>query len=177
MSRKKRENEIEFIGENFDDTGFSLIADFNDSVARYENKDFTGLEIPVLPLRNMVLFPTVVLPISVGRESSLNLIRELENSKGVMAVVCQKDPTIDDPDMDDLYPVGTIAKIVRVFDMPDHTTSVILQGLQKIELKEIVGKMPYLTGKVDSLNDTPCEHDDEFKMLISSCRESALKIF
>ena len=80
MSRKKRDNEIEIVAENVDDGNFSLIADFNEGGFKYEEDEFTGMEMPVLPLRNMVLFPTTVLPVSVGRESSLKLIRKLEKS-------------------------------------------------------------------------------------------------
>ena len=177
MSRKKRDNEIEIVAENVDDGNFSLIADFNEGGFKYEEDEFTGMEMPVLPLRNMVLFPTTVLPVSVGRESSLKLIRKLEKSKGVMAVVCQRDPSTDDPGLEDLYPVGTTARIIRVFDLPDHSTTVILQGLQRIELKDIVRTSPYLIGEVDSLSELQPVHDDEFKLLIKSCRESALKIF
>ena len=177
MSRKKRDNEIEIVAENVDDGNFSLIADFNEGGFKYEEDEFNGMEMPVLPLRNMVLFPTTVLPVSVGRESSLKLIRKLEKSKGVMAVVCQRDPSTDDPGLEDLYPVGTTARIIRVFDLPDHSTTVILQGLQRIELKDIVRTSPYLIGEVDSLSELQPVHDDEFKLLIKSCRESALKIF
>ena len=177
MSRKKRDNEIEIVAENVDDGNFSLIADFNEGGFKYEEDEFTGMEMPVLPLRNMVLFPTTVLPVSVGRESSLKLIRKLEKSKGVMAVVCQRDPSTDDPGLEDLYPVGTTARIIRVFDLPDHSTTVILQGLQRIELKDIARTSPYLIGEVDSLSELQPVHDDEFKLLIKSCRESALKIF
>ena len=177
MSRKKRDNEIEIVAENVDDGNFSLIADFNEGGFKYEEDEFTGMEMPVLPLRNMVLFPTTVRPVSVGRESSLKLIRKLEKSKGVMAVVCQRDPSTDDPGLEDLYPVGTTARIIRVFDLPDHSTTVILQGLQRIELKDIVRTSPYLIGEVDSLSELQPVHDDEFKLLIKSCRESALKIF
>ena len=177
MSRKKRDNEIEIVAENVDDGNFSLIADFNEGGFKYEEDEFTGMQMPVLPLRNMVLFPTTVLPVSVGRESSLKLIRKLEKSKGVMAVVCQRDPSTDDPGLEDLYPVGTTARIIRVFDLPDHSTTVILQGMQRIELKDIVRTSPYLIGEVDSLSELQPVHDDEFKLLIKSCRESALKIF
>ena len=142
MSRKKRDNEIEIVAENVDDGNFSLIADFNEGGFKYEEDEFTGMQMPVLPLRNMVLFPTTVLPVSVGRESSLKLIRKLEKSKGVMAVVCQRDPSTDDPGLEDLYPVGTTARIIRVFDLPDHSTTVILQGMQRIELKDIVRTSP-----------------------------------
>ena len=177
MSRKKRDNEIEIVAENVDDGNFSLIADFNEGGFKYEEDEFTGMQMPVLPLRNMVLFPTTVLPVSVGRESSLKLIRKLEKSKGIMAVVCQRDPSTDDPGLEDLYPVGTTARIIRVFDLPDHSTTVILQGMQRIELKDIVRTSPYLIGEVDSLSELQPVHDDEFKLLIKSCRESALKIF
>lgn len=177
MSRKKKENEIELIGEDIEEGGFSLIADFQEGGLKYEENEFTDMKIPVLPLRNMVLFPTTILPVSVGRESSLKLIKEIEKEKGIMAVVCQKDPATEEPGLKDLYQIGTTAKIIRVFDMPDHSTTVILQGLQKVKLNSIVSTSPYLIGEVDSVSETSNSNDDELRLLLKSCRESALRIF
>ena len=118
--------------DNFNENGFSLIADFPEGGINQEQSEFSNIVMPVLPLRNMVLFPSTLLPVSVGRESSLKLVKKLAKSKETMAVVCQKDPSVDEPGFDDLHHIGTTAKILRVFDMPDHTTTVILQGIQKI---------------------------------------------
>ena len=134
-------------------------------------------EIPILPLRNMILFPTTVLPISVGRESSLQLIRELETSRGYVGVMCQTNPEIETPIKEELHPYGTVAKIVKVFEMPDGSTTAILQGFQKIKLLEITRLAPYHTGIVESVADAPIVRDNEFKLLIKNCRKTAIKIF
>ena len=134
-------------------------------------------EIPILPLRNMILFPTTVLPISVGRESSLQLIRELETSRGYVGVMCQTNPEIETPTRDELHPYGTVAKIVKVFEMPDGSTTAILQGFQKIKLLEITRISPFHTGIVESVADSPVVRDNEFKLLIKNCRKTATKIF
>ena len=94
--------------------------------------------LPILPLRNMVLFPGVTLPITVGREKSLRLVREAARKKHLIGVVCQKDMYNDDPsDIDDFYTVGSLGEIVKILEMPDGNTTVILQGKQRFHLDEI----------------------------------------
>ena len=123
--------------DNFDESGFSMIADFHENSEQNLRYIAIDEELPILPLRNMLLFPGTVLPVSVGRESSLRLIRAIEKKKGCMGVFCQKDPNIEKPKFDELHNIGTVAKIIRVFEMPDKSTTVILQGYQKIKLKDI----------------------------------------
>ena len=163
--------------ENIENSSFSFITEFKGSYEEEIRSAKIPDELPILPLRNMVLFPTTVLPISVGRESSLQLIKELEKSGGYMGVMCQKEPTIDTPSMADLYRFGTVAKIVKVFTMPDNSTTVILQGYQKIELLEITRISPYHMGKVATIEDIETPEDNEFKLLIQNCRKTATKIF
>ena len=101
------------------------------------NEDFTGGvdevgdELPVLPLRNMVLFPGVAMPVIVGRPKSMRLIKEANQSKSLIAVVCHKDMDIEEPGLDDLYSVGVIADIVSILELPDGSTTVILQGKKR----------------------------------------------
>ena len=136
-----------------------------------------GDTLPILPLRNMVLFPTTVLPISVGRESSLKLIKEVHLNRGFLGVVCQKDPSVNSPTLDDLHSFGTVAKIIKVIEMPDKSITIIVQGYQKILLKELVETTPYLTGVVESVFDTEAPESEETKLLMSACKETASAIF
>ena len=163
--------------ENIENSSFSFITEFKGNYEEEIREANIPDELPILPLRNMVLFPTTVLPISVGRESSLQLIKELEKSGGFMAVMCQKEATVETPAQEDLYPFGTVAKIVKVFEMPDNSTTVILQGYQKIQLLEITRTFPYHLGRVMPIHDIQTPHDDEFNLLIQNCRKTATKIF
>ena len=133
--------------------------------------------VPVLPLRNMVLFPGVIMPISVAREKSLKLVREQSKNDGLIAVFAQKKKTVDDPKYSDLYKVGTIAKIVKVLDLPDNTTTVIVEGKVRVELLDITEDEPYLKGKVKAKNESvPLKHDNNFIALTDSIKELSLKI-
>ena len=133
--------------------------------------------VPVLSLRNMVLFPGVIMPISVAREKSLRLVREQSKNDGLIAVFAQKKKTVDDPKYSDLYKVGTIAKIVKVLDLPDNTTTVIVEGKVRVELLDITEKEPYLKGKVKAKSETaPHKQDNNFIALTDSIKELSLKI-
>lgn len=182
MTRKKSKGiasvlEENIPEENIENSSFSFITEFKENYEEELSNVNIPEEMPILPLRNMVLFPTTVLPISVGRDSSLQLIKELEKNGGFMGVMCQKDPTINTPSMDDMYPYGTVAKIVKVFEMPDNSTTVILQGYQKIKLVELTRIEPYHTGIVTPVADIQAVQDNEFKLLIQNCRKTATKIF
>ena len=147
------------------------------------DEDFTeGMEkvgdvLPILPLRNMVLFPGVALPVVVGRPKSMRLIKEAVHKKSLIGVVCQKDMATEEPGFDDLYETGVIADVVRVLEMPDGTTTVILQGKKRFELNEISESEPYLTGKITILEDTmPDKTDREFEALISTIKDLTVKM-
>lgn len=133
---------LEDVGDN---NGFSLITDYdgNDEQA-FEVNVKSGEILPVLPLRNMVLFPGVFLPITVGRKSSLKLIRDAEKKHKDIAVVCQRSAHTEDPKLEDLHNVGTVGRIVRVLEMPDQTTTVILQGMKRLILKDITETHPII---------------------------------
>lgn len=163
--------------EETDNNAFSLIADFEGNEEQVLNvKTKSGDILPVLPLRNMVLFPGVFLPVSVGRKTSLRLVREAERKNKNIAVVCQKSADVDTPDFEDLHTIGTIGKIVRILEMPDQTTTVILQGLKRLELTGIVDKTPYLYGKLDVLEeDIPTKKDKEFQALVETCKDLTIR--
>ena len=136
-----------------------------------------GNEIPILPLRNRVLFPGIAMPVMLGRQKSLRLAKEVQGKKILIGVICQKDRETDDPGMDDLYNIGVIAEVVRVLDMPDGTTTAILQGKKRFELKEITQTEPYLKGKVELLEDVmPDKKDREFEALISTIKDLTIKM-
>ncbi len=163
--------------ENFNENGFSLITDFQENSEQDLRYTTINKELPILPLRNMVLFPGTVLPVAVGRESSLRLIRELEKKKGCMGVFCQKDPSIEKPLFNELHAMGTVAKIIRIFDLPDKTTTVILQGFQRIRLTDIKRITPYHIGTVEDALEIDYPMDEEYKGLISSCKSAAKALF
>ena len=96
-----------------------------------QGMDSMDSQIPILPLRNMVLFPAVAMPVMVGRAKSMKLVKEAYKEKKLIGVVCQKDVNQNDPGQDDLYKVGVIAEIMRILEMPDGTTTVILQGKKR----------------------------------------------
>lgn len=147
------------------------------------DEDFTeGIEkvgdtIPILPLRNMVLFPGVALPVIIGRPKSMRLIKEAVHKKSLIGVVCQKEMDMEDPVLEDLYTTGVIADIVRVLEMPDGSTTVILQGKKRFELNELTDTDPYLSGKITVLEDTkPDKTDREFEALISTIKDLTIKM-
>ena len=131
------------------------------------DEDFTeGIEkvgdtIPILPLRNMVLFPGVALPVIIGRPKSMRLIKEAVHKKSLIGVVCQKEMGTEDPILEDLYTTGVIADIVRVLEMPDGSTTVILQGKKRFELNELT---------------KPDKTDREFEALISTIKDLTIKM-
>lgn len=147
------------------------------------DEDFTeGIEkvgdtIPILPLRNMVLFPGVALPVIIGRPKSMRLIKEAVHKKSLIGVVCQKEMDTEDPVLEDLYTTGVIADIVRVLEIPDGSTTVILQGKKRFELNELTETDPYLSGKITVLEDTkPDKTDREFEALISTIKDLTIKM-
>ena len=134
-------------------------------------------DIPILALRNMVLFPGITLPIAVGRAKSLELINTAQNQKLSIGVVCQKSGDTDDPGFNDLYDTGVVADIVKVLELPDNTTNVILQGRSRFTLDCITATKPYLKGNITIDNDEFPEHSDkEFSALIVSIKELVLDI-
>ena len=134
-------------------------------------------DIPILALRNMVLFPGITLPIAVGRAKSLELINTAQKQKLSIGVVCQKSGDTDDPGFNDLYDTGVVADIVKVLELPDNTTNVILQGRSRFTLDCITATKPYLKGNITIDNDEFPEHSDkEFSALIVSIKEIVLDI-
>ena len=151
----------------------SIISDGAINVERTTNFDFEG-EVPILPMRNMVLFPGVVTPVTVGRPSTLKLVKKAEKTNEFIATFCQKSPDTDEPQFDDLYTIGVLAKVLRILDMPDNSTTAILQAYSAVELQELTATEPFLRGKVVNKNEEPIEDEDEYKAVFDSCRERTI---
>jgi ATP-dependent Lon protease len=133
--------------------------------------------LPILPLRNTVLFPGVVMPITVGRQKSLKLIREAYSGNRLIGTVAQKEGQVEDPNPEDLFLVGTMAEVLKILEMPDGTTSVIIQGKRRFHLDGIIETQPYIRSKVQPLVDIiPNTNTHEFSAVIESLKDLSLKI-
>ena len=141
------------------------------------NAEEVPSELPILPLRNTVLFPGVVIPITVGRDKSIKLIREAYKGDKTIGVVAQKDATIEDPEMEDLHRIGTVARLIKILQMPDGNTTAIIQGKKRFEIIEMTQKDPYFKAEVKGFEKTNIIPDDDiFKALISSVKDIAIQI-
>ncbi len=133
--------------------------------------------LPILPLRNTVLFPGVVIPITAGRDSSIALIKDANNGSKVIGVVSQKDENVENPGVKDINTLGTVARILRVLQMPDGNTTVIIQGKKRFEVAEVLTEKPYMTATVrEAKEERPDPVNPEFLAIIESVKELALKI-
>jgi ATP-dependent Lon protease len=132
--------------------------------------------LPVLPLRNTVLFPGVVIPITVGREKSLRLIREVNRGKKLLGTIAQTDFKLDDPGIGDLYQVGTMAEILKLLEMPDGSTTVIIQGRRRFRVREFVSEDPYFEATVEAITDIVPINNNEFAAVVGSLKDLSIKI-
>ena len=132
--------------------------------------------LPILALRNAVIFPGTVYPITIGREKSIRLIEDAERNNTFIGAVPQNDLSVEDPRKEDLYGYGTVAKIVKTLEMPDGTITAILQGYQRFEIEDIVEYNPYLLGRVRYLNDFVPEEDTKIRMIAEALKEKAATI-
>ena len=141
------------------------------------NKEELPEILPILPLRNTVLFPGVVIPITAGRDKSIKLINETNKGNKIIGVVSQIDENVEDPELKDINKVGTVAKILRVLKMPDGNTTVILQGQKRFEVSEVITSNPYMTATIKEVPEArPAKENEEFKAIIDSIKEKSLKI-
>ena len=140
------------------------------------NNELTPEILSILPLRNTVLFPGVVIPITVGRDKSIKLIKDAYRGNKIIGVVAQKDVSIEDPTFTDLNSVGTVAVIVKMLQMPDGNTTVIIQGKNRFQLVEEVQSEPYLKASVQKFEEIRPKVDKEFKAMVSSVKELAMQI-
>ena len=151
-----------------------LISDEDEDVL--DKSDVPEL-LPVLPLRNTVLFPGVIIPITVGREKSIRLIREYYKKNKIIGTIAQNDPDIDDPQIGDLFQIGTVAQIIKILEMPDETTSIIIQGKKRFQVDSFVSEEPYFVAKTTALSDVkPEAKDREFEAIVGSLKDLSLRI-
>jgi len=162
-----------FLGD--DDTDFMPIIPINENDADMEKLVIPD-SLPILPLRNTVLFPGVVLPITVGRDKSIKAVNDAYRSDKLIGVLAQRDANIEEPDVKDLCKVGTIAKIAKLIKMPDGGTTIIIQGKKRFELMDIVSEDPYFKGTIQLLEDEPVIDDKDFNAYISSIKDLATQI-
>ena len=175
MSKKNNDNEDYYM--NSDNEQISMIAEIStEDTGDVMAMDFSK-EVPVLALRNMVMFPHVVMPVTIGRSSSLKLVNMAYRKKQPIALVCQLSAEVNEPGYQDLFHVGVIARVLRVFEMPGGNTTVIMQSAgPRIHLDSIVRTQPYMKGIVSPLEDVEeDEQSDEFKALMESCKELSNK--
>ena len=133
--------------------------------------------LSLLPLRNTVLFPGVVIPITVSRDKSIRLIKEAFKGGRIIGVVAQKNDKVEDPTFEDLHHIGTVAQILRMFQMPDGNTTAIIRGKKRFEVKELLETDPYLKGSVVPFDEIkPVKGDKEFEALVSTAKDSALNV-
>lgn len=151
-----------------------IIADEDESaIDEFEVPD----SLPILPLRNTVLFPGVVIPITVGREKSLKLVREVYANKGLLGAVSQIDYEVEEPEVEDMHKIGTVAQIIKILEMPDGTTTVILQGKKRFEIEAMISNDPFHVARITTLKDIrPEKEDNEFKALVGSIKDIAIKV-
>ncbi|MBT4679031.1 endopeptidase La [Flavobacteriaceae bacterium] len=141
------------------------------------NKEDIPEILSILPLRNTVLFPGVVIPITAGRDKSIQLINDANKGDKVIGVVAQRDEDIEDPTSEDIYKTGVVAQILRVLKMPDGNTTVIIQGKKRFEINELIQEQPYLKAKVqEAIEDKDVDDPKEFSAIIDSVKEQALEV-
>jgi len=140
------------------------------------NQEKTPDELSILPLKNTVLFPGVVIPITVGRDKSIKLVQDANRGNKTIGVISQKDNKIEDPIQEQLYEIGTIARILKIFRMPDGNTTVIIQGKKRFKLLEVTAFDPYLKALISPYEVSKVPKDSKFKALVDSIKDMALKI-
>ncbi|MCE2733786.1 MAG: endopeptidase La [Chryseotalea sp.] len=168
-----RFNPIQLVQEENDD----LIQMINPEQESDLKPEDIPQELPILAIKNTVLFPGVVIPITVGRQKSIKLVKKAYQGNRIIGVVPQKNAQQEEPGIDDIYKVGTIARIVKMLVLPDGNTTIIIQGKNRFSIKEVVQEEPYLTARFELLTDvTTNVNGKEAKALSQSLKETAFKI-
>ena len=173
MIKKNRKDQILMKTENED---ISMLAEIDTNPVEVTKEELDQV-FPVMTLRNLIMFPSVVMPVTVGRQSTLKLVNTALKKKSSIVITTQKVSEVEAPGFKDLYPVAVIGKVLRIFEMPGGNTTVILQSNgPKVNLDEITATRPYLQGKVSLIEeDMQVEKSDEMKALMDTCRELSTK--
>jgi len=158
--------------ENFLDENFSIVTD-NSTETQQEKEQSL---FPVLPVKNMVMFPRVVVPITAGREKSIKLLEEAYQKGQLIAIVSQKNAQQETPTENDLYPTGTIAKIIKIIKLPDGNFSAITRGLQRCKIKKFLQNPNFFLAEIEKLKDTSSRKKEEYEALMENIKDLAIKI-
>jgi ATP-dependent Lon protease len=149
----------------------------NEDISESFTEKELPMPLPVLALRNAVLFPSVVMPITVGRDKSIKLIRESYSGLRLIGAVGQADPKVEEPEYGDLYRIGTLARILKIFEMPDGAITVLLQGLQRFVIDDFVQQNPFFAAYVRTLSDSePPKSDKDYEAIIGAVKDSISRI-
>src|SRR6185503_8001912 len=168
--------ESKFFQRTEDEMDFIPIIPLNES--DNETGDGTDIpdELPVIPLRNTVLFPGVVLPITVGRDKSIKAVNDAYKTDKLIGVVAQKDSGVEDPGIGDIKNIGTVARIVKLIKMPDGGTTVIIQGRNRFKIKNILSDNPYFKASIEIIKEEESPKDEDFAAYVSNIKETASEI-
>ena len=147
----------------------------SDDEANMEGEQY-GDKLPVVALKNTVLFPGVIIPISIGRDKSTEAIKAIKNTTKVVAVISQRDPEVADPSKDDLFHLGTVAKVVKTINMPDGSITAVLQGRKRFTIDNLVQDEPYLLAEITAIIDVNPTNDIHFDAMMASVKDTAKEI-
>ncbi|MDR2205629.1 MAG: endopeptidase La [Flavobacteriaceae bacterium] len=172
---------IEFEDIDFEDLldkSFSIVAEEIDLTEKEEDKKRTDGQsvFPILPVRNLVMFPSVVIPITAGREQSKLLLEEAQRNGELVGILSQKNSEIENPKYADLNEIGTIVKIVKIIKLPDGNVTAIAHGSSRFKIEEFVSNKPYFKAKVQKLADLPAKDKEEYEAVLDNIKDLALKI-
>ncbi len=159
--------------ENLLEDGFSIVAEEDTTETKQEKAQNV---FPILPVRNMVMFPKVVIPITAGREKSIKLLEDSHKIGDLIGVVSQKFSNLENPTEEDLYTIGTIAKIIKIIKLPDGNISAITRGVQRFRIKKYIQTEPYFLAEIEKLKDSSTKKKEEFEALIDNIKDLAIKI-
>ncbi len=166
-----------YSGEQMDNNGNEFLPIFTDEDIDIENHTEEETEIPILPLRNTVLFPGVVIPISIGRDKSLQLIRESYEKNHIIGTISQIDKKVDFPGESDLYSIGTTARIIKILELPDNSTTAIIHGQSRFKVQEFTQQEPYFKANVKKMAEkTADEKDSEFIAIANTLKDLSIEI-
>ena len=166
-----------FMSANIDENESGIVSIIEDEKDLMNDNTIIPDTLPILPLRNMVMFPNIILPINIGRSTSLQLIRQAYKQNAIIGIFTQRDPVTENPQQNDLYTIGTAAIVLKLLEMPDGTTTAIVQGKKRIQLDDILYEDPYLVGKVFVKEEEKIENDDqEYHAIFDSLKEMTSKI-
>ena len=174
---KRYKNNFEFSLSSVIDEDTEMFPLMSNEDEEQINTEKTPKSIPILPLRNTVLFPGVIIPITIGRDRSIKLIKDTYKKDKIIGVLAQKDPGVESPEIEDLNSIGTVAHILKILRMPDGNITAIIQGRKRFELSEIVQVDPFYKANVTELIESkPSSKDKSFKALVDSVKDMSLEI-